>query len=269
MARRPRPSSDPDSGANPGDLPDRVEFCLGLADDQLVLGHRLSEWCGHAPTLEEDLALANMGLDLIGQAREIYAHAARLEARGRTEDCLAYLRGERAYRNLLLVEYPNTDFAHTVLRQFYYAAFMVPYWRAMTASADECLRAVAAKAEKEIAYHLRHSAQWVIRLGDGTAESARRMAAAIDNLHRYTGEMFETGDVAVRLIEAGIAAAPDAIRGQWQDTVQEVFDEAGLALPPAPVHMQIGGRAGRHTEHLGHLLSELQYLQRTYPGARW
>ncbi len=249
--------------------PDLVEYCLRLADDQLVLGHRLSEWCGHAPTLEEDLALANMGLDLIGQAREIYGYAARIMRRGCSEDSLAYLRTERAYRNLLLVEHPNTDFAHTVVRQFYYAAFMTPYWNAMTASADDHLRAVAAKAEKELAYHLRHSAQWVIRLGDGTTESARRMRAAIANLHCYTGEMFEVGGMTRRLVDAGIAVSPERVRRAWDESVKSVFDEAGLMPPQAPIHMQTGGRAGLHTEHLGHLLSELQYLQRTYPGARW
>ena len=248
---------------------DLIEYCLGLADDQLVLGHRLSEWCGHAPTLEEDLALANMGLDLIGQAREIYSYAARLQQRGGSEDSLAYLRTERAYRNLLLVEYPNTDFAHTVLRQFYYAAFMTPYWRSMTASGDECLRAVAAKAEKELTYHLRHSAQWVIRLGDGTAESARRMRAAVATLHRYSGEMFEADDATGRLVAAGIVASPGAVRAQWDGTVKKVFDQARLALPQTEIQMQTGGRSGRHTEHLGHLLSELQYMQRAYPGAQW
>ena len=251
--------------------PDLAEYCLWLADDQLVLGHRLSEWCGHAPTLEEDLALANMGLDLLGQAREFYAYAADLLGRDCTEDSLAYLRSERAYRNLLLLEHPNTDFAHTVVRQFYYAAFMTPYWKALTASADERLRAVAAKAEMELAYHLRHSAQWVIRLGDGTDQSARRMRAASAKLYPYTGEMFEVGEVSQRLIDAHIAVSPEPIRAQWDDTVKRVFAQAGLPHPPmpAPAPMQTGGRAGLHTEHLGHLLSELQYLQRAYPGAQW
>ena len=241
------------------------EFCLALADDHLILGHRLGEWCGHAPSLEEDLALANMALDLLGQAREIYAYAATQIGGDASEDSLAFLRPERAYRNLLLVEYPNTDFAHTVLRQFYFAAFMAPFWRAIAGGGDATLSAIAGKAEKEIAYHLRHSGEWVIRLGDGTALSARRMREAVGNLHRYTGEMFAQNEAQV---DADIAPNPAQIRRQWDVTVAEVFAEAKLAVPQNTV-MQSGGRSGRHTEHLGHLLTEMQYLQRTYPEAKW
>jgi ring-1,2-phenylacetyl-CoA epoxidase subunit PaaC len=161
--------------------PDRekfLEFLLRLADDHLILGHRLSEWCGHAPMLEEDLAMPNMALDLIGQARALYAYAAEVEGKGRTEDDFAYLRREREYKNCLLAERPNGDFAHTMLRQLYFAAFMEPMWRAMTASSDETLAGIAAKAAKEVAYHIRHAGEWVVRLGDGTEESARRMKAA-------------------------------------------------------------------------------------------
>src|SRR3954469_11254108 len=167
-----------------------VLYALRRADDALVLGHRLSEWCGHAPALEEDMALANMALDLLGQARELYSYAGRVEGGDNDEDKFAYLRDVRQYRNLLLVEQPNGDFARTIVRQFFYAAFADPYWRAMMSSTDATLAAIAAKSEKESAYHLRHSSEWIVRLGDGTAESHRRAQAAIDDLWAFTGEMF-------------------------------------------------------------------------------
>ena len=242
------------------------DLLLRRADDALILGHRLSEWCGHAPMLEEDMALANMALDLIGQARSLYAYAGEVEGRGRDEDALAYLRRESAYSHLLLVEQPNGDFAVTILRQFLYAAFADPYWRAMMRSTDATLAAVAAKAEKEMAYHLRHSAEWVVRLGDSTPEARRRLEAALAKLWPYTGEMFEPE--APALVQAGVAVDPAALRGVWRETVQEIFARATLALPPDG-WMQTGGRQGRHSEHLGHLLSELQYMQRAFPGASW
>ena len=168
-----------------------VLYALRRADDALILGHRLSEWCGHAPMLEEDMALANMGLDLLGQARELYAYAAKVEDGGNDEDRFAYLRDVRQYRNLLLVEQPNGDFARTIARQFFYSAFADPYWRAMMASGDPTLAAIAAKSEKESAYHLRHASEWMVRLGDGTAESHRRAQVAVDDLWAFTGEMFD------------------------------------------------------------------------------
>lgn len=245
-----------------------VQYTLGLADDALVLGHRLSEWCGHAPMLEEDIALANIALDLIGQARPLYAYAGEVEGRGRDEDALAYLRDAPAFRNLLLVEQPNGDFAVTLVRQFLYSAFMDPFWRAMRASSDETLAAVAAKAEKEVAYHLRHSAEWVIRLGDGTAESRAQTQDALDELWMYTGEMFETDDNERALIDTGVAVDPETLRPEWSRTVDAVLSEATL-MRPADGWMQTGGRSGRHSEHLGHILAELQFLQRAYPGATW
>jgi ring-1,2-phenylacetyl-CoA epoxidase subunit PaaC len=245
-----------------------VLYALRRADDALILGHRLSEWCGHAPALEEDMALANMGLDLLGQARELYSYAARVEAKGNDEDKFAYLRDVRQYRNLLLLEQPNGDFARTMVRQFFYAGFADLYWRAMMKSSDATLAAIAAKSEKESAYHLRHSSEWMVRLGDGTAESHARAQTAIDDLWAFTGEMFEADDAERGLIEAGIAVDPLTLRLQWLKTVSGVLDEATLVLPSSD-WMQQGGRSGRHSEHLGHLLSELQSMQRTFPGATW
>ena len=241
---------------------------LQWADDALMLGHRLSEWCGHAPMLEEDIALANMGLDLIGQARALYAYAGEVEGAGHDEDQLAYLRDVGEYRNLLLVEQPNGDFAFTMVRQFLYSAFADPYWRGMMQSADTTLAAIAAKSEKESAYHLRHSAEWMIRLGDGTAESHRRSQNALDALWPYTGELF-TPDAAKReLVARHIAVDPESLRKQWDSTIDNVLRQATLQRPPSG-WMQTGGRSGRHSEHLGHVLAELQFLQRSYPGATW
>jgi ring-1,2-phenylacetyl-CoA epoxidase subunit PaaC len=245
-----------------------VQYALRRADDALILGHRLSEWCGHAPMLEEDMALANMALDLLGQARELFGYAAEAEGKGNDEDKFAYLRDVRQYLNLLLLEQPNGDFARTIVRQFFYAAFADLYWRAMMNSSDATLAAIAAKSEKESAYHLRHSSEWIVRLGDGTEESHRRAQAAIDDLWSFTGEMFGVDDIERPLIAAGIAVDPASLREQWLGTLSRVTGQATLALPQSE-WMQQGGRSGRHTEHLGHLLSELQSLQRTFPGATW
>jgi ring-1,2-phenylacetyl-CoA epoxidase subunit PaaC len=245
-----------------------VLYTLRRADDALILGHRLSEWCGHAPMLEEDMALANIALDLLGQARELYTYAAKTEGRDNDEDKLAYLRDVRQYRNLLLAEQPNGDFARTLVRQFFYSAFADLYWRAMMNAVDPTLAAIAAKSEKESAYHLRHSSEWMVRLGDGTAESHRRAQAAIDDLWAFTGEMFAADDSERGLIDAGIAVDAAGLRPRWLKTVSEITDEATLTLPRND-WMQQGGRSGHHTEHLGHLLSELQSMQRTFPGATW
>ena len=245
-----------------------VLYALRRADDALILGHRLSEWCGHAPMMEEDMALANMGLDLLGQARELYSYAAKVEGKGNDEDKFAYLRDIRQYRNLLLLEQPNGDFAHTMVRQFFYAGFADLYWRAMMKSGDAILAAIAAKSEKESAYHFRHSSEWMVRLGDGTEESHARAQAAIDDLWAYTGEMFAIDDSERALIDAGIAVDHATLHPQWLKTVSDIVGEATLALPKSD-WMQQGGRSGRHSEHLGHLLSELQSMQRTFPGATW
>ena len=245
-----------------------VAYALRRADDALILGHRLSEWCGHAPMLEEDMALANMGLDLLGQARELYSYAAKVEGRGNDEDKFAYLRDVRQYRNLLLLEQPNGDFARTMVRQFFYAAFADLYWRAMMRSSDPTLAAIAAKSEKEMAYHLRHSSEWMVRLGDGTEESHARAQTAIDDLWAFTGEMFSADEGERALVDTGIAVDPATLRAPWLKTVTDVVSEATLALPNSG-WMQQGGRSGRHSEHLGHLLSELQSMPRTFPGATW
>lgn len=245
-----------------------VLYALRRADDALILGHRVSEWCGHAPMLEEDMALANIGLDLIGQARELYTYAAKVENAGNDEDKFAYLRDVRQYRNLLLVEQPNGDFARTIVRQFFYSAFADPYWRAMMKSTDATLAAIAAKSEKESAYHLRHTSEWMIRLGDGTDESHRRAQVAIDDLWSFTGELFHVDASDAELIVGGVAVDPEALRAGWIDTVSSVLSQATLTLP-ANNWMQKGGRTGHHSEHLGHLLSELQSMQRTFPNTTW
>lgn len=237
---------------------------LELADDHLILGHRLSEWCGHAPMLEEDLALPNMALDLIGTARVLYAHAADLEGQDRTEDDMAYLRGEREYRNLLLCERPNEDFAHTMLRQLYFAAFMKPYWEAALDSTDTVIAGVAGKAVKEMAYHIRHAGEWVIRLGDGTQTSAQKMTDAVDALHLYTGELFE--DAAP--VSVDVLPNRGTLEATWTETIDEIFTMALLSRPEV-AFPQTGGRAGRHGESLGHLLAEMQSVHRAHPGATW
>jgi len=245
-----------------------VLYVLRRADDALVLGHRLSEWIGHGPTLEEEMALGNIGLDLIGQARSLYAYAAEVEAAGHDEDEYAYLRDAPQYRNVLLVEQPNGDFGQTMVRQLFYSAFADPFWRAMTASSDATLAAIAAKSEKESAYHLRHASEWVIRLGDGTEDSHRRAQEAVDHLWSYTGELFEADEAETALAHSAVTVDPASLRTQWNDTVNAVLSQATLDRPRSQ-WMQSGGRTGQHTEHLGHLLSLLQHLQRSYPGATW
>jgi len=245
-----------------------VDYTLRLADTVLILGHRLSEWIGHAPILEEELALGNIALDLIGEARALYAYAGAVEGKGRDEDALAYGRDVGEYRNLLLAEQPNGDFAQTMVRQFLYSAFALPFWRALAGSRDATLAAIAAKAEKEAAYHLRHAGEWLIRLGDGTAESHRRAQAALEELWPYAGELFGCDAVEETLIAAGVAVDPAALRPDWEKTVGDVLAEATLK-PPAASWTQSGGRRGLHSEHLGHLLAEMQFLQRAYPGATW
>lgn len=244
------------------------QYTLRLADTALILGHRLSEWVGYSPVIEEDLAFGNMGLDLIGQARALYSYAGEIEGQGRDEDALAYLRDASDYRNILLVEQPNGDFAVTMARQLLYAAFALPQFEALTRSTDATLAAIAAKAAKEMAYHLRHSAEWMIRLGDGTEESHARAQSALDELWPYVGEMFEVDPIERALIEAGVAVDPAALRAAFDKTIDDVLAEATLSRP-RDGYMQTGGRGGRHTEHLGHILSELQFMQRAYPGATW
>lgn len=245
-----------------------VLYTLRRADDALVLGHRLSEWTGHAPTLEEELALANIALDQIGLARALYALAATREGAGHDEDALAYLRDAGQFRNLLLVELPKGDFALTITRQFYYAAFATPYWEALAQCADTGLAEIGARAAKEAAYHLRHATEWLIRLGDGTAESHARAQAAVDALWPYTGEMFTADTAEATLVAAGLVPDTAPLRAPWSARITQGLRNATLT-PPQGGWMQQGGRSGRHTEHLGHMLAEMQVLARTYPGAQW
>jgi ring-1,2-phenylacetyl-CoA epoxidase subunit PaaC len=244
------------------------DYILRLGDNALILGQRLAEWCGHGPELEEDIALTNVALDFIGQARALLSYAAKVEGKGRSEDDLAFLREERAYKNALLTEQPNEDFGRTIARQFIIDAFNAELYAALSSSSDGALAAIAEKSLKEVKYHFRHSAEWVIRLGDGTEESHRRIQAAFDDLWAYTGELFAADDIDRAMLKAGIGVDLANIKTRWDAHVDAVLTEATLTRP-RDGWMQSGGRQGRHSEHLGHLLSELQYMQRTYPGARW
>ncbi len=252
----------------PANTEQLIEVVVQIADDHLILGHRLSEWCGHAPMLEEDLSMPNMALDLVGQSRALYSYAAQLESKGHSEDDFAYLRKDREYTNCLLVERPNTDFAHTMLKQFYFAAFMHPFWQGVKNGTDNTLSGIAGKAEKEIGYHIRHAGEWIVRLGDGTDESAERMNDAIEALHPYTGELLEVDEARQSCIVSGAIPEIAPIQTQWNATINNVFTQAKLTVPEIDYPQQ-GGRAGNHTEDFGFLLTELQYMQRTYPGAQW
>ena len=243
------------------------EYLLRLGDDRLVLGHRLSQWCGHAPVLEEDIALANIALDLIGQATHFLRLAGQVEGKGRDEDALAYFRDAIEYRNVKLVELPNGDYGRTIVRQFLFDAWRALLVERLQRSTHAELAGIAAKAHKEARYHVRHSGEWVVRLGDGTDESHRRTQTALDELWPYTGELFAADEVDRRLGGA-IAPDPAAPEPAWREVVSDVIRRATLTLP-ADGYMHSGGRQGRHTEHLGHLLDEMQILARSHPGAKW
>jgi ring-1,2-phenylacetyl-CoA epoxidase subunit PaaC len=243
-------------------------YVLRLADTALVLGHRLSEWSSRAPTLEEDIALSNIALDHIGQARALLAHAARLEGRRRSEDDLAFMRDAPQYLNVQLVERENGDFAVTMARQLFYSAFAVPHFAELARSCDTEIAGISAKATKECAYHLRHASEWVIRLGDGTEESRQRMQAAVEELWMYTGEMFETDDTDRAMIAQEIGVDAASLQRVWNATVDAVLTEATLTRPKSG-WMSSGGRRGQHTEHLGHMLGQMQSLHRAYPGVSW
>ena len=245
-----------------------LEYLLRLADSPLILAQRLSDWCGHGPVLEEDLALSNMALDLIGQARLLLAHAGQVESMGRDEDQLAFLRAENEYRNLTLVELPNGDFGQTVMRNFLFSAHQVELWQRLHSSSDTKLAAIAAKSAKESAYHLRHSADWVVRLGDGTEESHRRMQAALNTLWPYTAELFNPDEIDRAMASSGIGFDPSTLKPDWLTLVSQIVDEATLSQPTDTPFISTG-KSGRHSEHMGHLLGELQYLQRAFPGAQW
>jgi ring-1,2-phenylacetyl-CoA epoxidase subunit PaaC len=248
--------------------PAHVEYVLRIADTSLILGQRLSEWCGHGPVIEEDIALANIALDLVGQARLLLTHAGALEGRGRDEDQLAFLRREPEFRNLTIVELPNVDFGRTILRNFLVAAWQRELWQGLVSSADIELAAIAGKSLKETRYHLQHASDWVVRLGDGTDESHGRMQQALDTLWPYTAEFFSATLADDLVASSGVGPAWSSLQSAWTATVQPVL-EAGTLAAPARTPFLTGGKSGVHSEHLGHLLTEMQYLQRTYPGGTW
>lgn len=246
-----------------------IDHTLQLADNALIIGHRNSEWCGHGPILEQDIAISNIALDYIGQARNFYQYAAALSGNGATEDSLAYLRDAIDFKNCLLTELPNGDWAQTILRQFFFSAYQYFLYQQLQQSTDQQLAAIAEKAFKEVTYHLRWSSEWVIRLGDGTEESRKRMFHAIEELWRFTGELFEATTYEQQSVNDGYGVALQEIQHSWMKKVELVFEEATLPIPAANIWMQSGGKKGIHTEHLGFILAEMQFLQRAYPGAEW
>lgn len=250
------------------DMDPHFAYLLRLGDDNLVVAQRLSEWISRGPDLEEDIALGNIALDHLGVARNLLTRAGHVEGEGRNEDELAMKRTEREFLNLVLCEQPNGDFAQTIARQFYLDAWQVPLWEAMSSSTDTELAGIAQKAVKEARYHLRHSETWLIRLGDGTDESHQRMQAAVDRLWRYTGEMFLADEVDEEAVASGVGIDPATLRPRWDETVSSAFGRAGLEVP-ADDYVRAGGRRGFHGEHLGHLLAEMQWMQRTYPEQSW
>lgn len=243
-------------------------YTLRLADNALIMGHRLGEWCSKAPILEEDLAITNMALDMIGRAEAILRYTAELEGKGHTEDDLAYRRDERKYYNYLLVEQPNGDFAYTIARQLFNSAYEFFYYTELMNSKDATLAAIAAKSIKEIKYHLKHASDWTIRLGDGTEESASRMQNAINELWMYTGELFESDELDENLSALGIAPNASELKGKWKTHIMDILAEAKLVVP-TDAYMQTGSKKGIHTEYLGYILADMQYLQRAYPDAKW
>lgn len=245
-----------------------IKYLLHLADTSLIQSQRCAEWCGHGPVLEQDIAITNISLDLLGQARYCYQYAATLLGEGNTEDSLAYLRTERQYVNLLLTELPNGDWAQTVLKQFFLSSYQQLLFEALLHVADPELQAIAAKTLKEVNYHARWSSEWVIRLGDGTTESHQRLVTALENTWAYTGECFLPADYELACAKENKAADPSTLKASWTEKVNQVFAEASLEVP-SNTYMHTGGKQGIHTEQLGYILSDLQYMQRTYPHATW
>ncbi len=245
-----------------------IDYTLHLADNALIIGHRNSEWCGHGPVLEQDIAISNIALDFIGQARNLYQYAAELSGNDATEDSLAFLRDVPEFKNLLITELPNGDWAQTTLRQFLFSTYQYYFYQQLQNSSDTRLAAIAAKSLKEVTYHLRWSSEWVIRLGDGTEESKQRLLTAVDEVWNFTGEMFLPANYETALLQNHIGVDLTTIREQWLQKVQEVFAEATISIPEKSWAQQ-GGKTGIHTEHLGYILAEMQFLQRAYPGAEW
>ncbi|QBJ32377.1 1,2-phenylacetyl-CoA epoxidase subunit PaaC [Hafnia alvei] len=247
---------------------DLIQYVLRQADTPLILAQRLCAWCGHAPELEIDLALSNIGLDLLGQARNFYSYAAELSGENVDEDSLAFGRDDLAFCNLLLAEQPNGGFNDTLVRQFFLDTYHFLLHQGLSQSSDPQLAAIGAKSLKEAEYHLRFSRGWMIRLGDGTELSQKKMQQAINDLWRFTGELFHSDDVERRLAEQSIAVNPESLQAPWLQIVQQVLQEATLQLPEEEAYRH-GGKQGKHTEHLGFMLAEMQFLQRAYPGCRW
>jgi ring-1,2-phenylacetyl-CoA epoxidase subunit PaaC len=244
------------------------EYIVQLADTSLILAQRLTEWCGHGPVLEQDIAISNIALDLLGETRNLFQYAAEIEGLGRSEDDLAYLRVATDYKNPLLVEMPNGNFADTVVRQFIFDTWHYYFLQQLKHKNDNRLAAIAEKSFKEASYHIKWSSEWIIRLGDGTDESRKKVEAAIALLWPYSEELFSMTATEKALSELGIAPDYSVVQQQWKEHVAKVFDSATLSVPSG-VFMQKGGKEGRHTEELGYLLAELQYMQRTYPGLEW
>jgi ring-1,2-phenylacetyl-CoA epoxidase subunit PaaC len=247
---------------------DLFEYVLRMGDDSLILGHRVSEITGHGPILEEDIALTNIALDLIGQATNFLEYAGELEGKGRDGDALAFLRYDREYKNVLLVEQTNGDFGKTIMRQFFFDAYRRLLLERLLKSTDVQIAAIADKSLKETKYHLKHSSEWIIRLGDGTDESHKRIQESLDALWKYTSELFYSDEVDANLIKAGIIPSMEGLEEEWTKNVMEVLTEATLTIP-SNKWKQEGGRIGKHTEHLGFLLAEMQYMQRTFPNMKW
>lgn len=243
-------------------------YTLQHADNCLILGQRLAEWCGHGPILEQDIAMTNISLDLIGQARMLYQYSAEVQGEGKSEDELVAFRDAWDYRNVLLVEQPNGDFAQTILRQFFFDTYNCFFYEALMKSNDESLAAIAAKSHKETLYHIKWSGDWVIRLGDGTEESNQRINAALEELWGYVGELTDPNPTELTAIEEGFGVDLSKIKTKREAKIKEVFDEATLNIPTNTYHHK-GGKDGKHTEHLGYILSDLQFLQRAYPGNEW
>jgi ring-1,2-phenylacetyl-CoA epoxidase subunit PaaC len=247
----------------------KFEYLLRQGDNALILSQQLSQLCGKGPALEEDMALTNVALDLLGQTRMWLTYAGELEGMGRDEDRLAYLRDSREFRNVLLVEQPNGDYAQTMVRQFFFDTWHYFLMRGLLSSTDKRIAEIAEKSIKEVTYHLRRSGDLVVRLGDGTDISHAKMQAAVDELWTYTGEVFIYDDIDQAMVEQGVAPAPEALRAAFLQHVSEVFAEATLTMPSPDAYMQCGGKQGRHTERLGFVLAEMQFLQRAYPGVEW
>ena len=247
----------------------REAYTLHLADKSLIMGHRLSEWTGHGPMLEQDIAISNIALDLIGQSRNFYQYAATLK-QGQTEDTLAYLRDAREFKNLLIAEIPNGDWAKTIMKLFLFSTYQFYFYQKLMTSNDKQLAAIAEKSLKEVTYHVRWSSEWVIRLGDGTDESNKRLKSALEETWPYTGEMFEPAEYENSLSNNHIGMKVSEIKSDWQKKVKDVLAKATLEYPDDKnIWMQTGGKNGIHSEHLGYILAEMQFLQRAYPGCEW